>query len=56
MDKYSTTTEINPRWRKYDQLTAKAHLFNYGVIYLDEFGFPIDDEYLVEEIREGRSE
>ena len=56
MDKYSTTTEINPRWRQYDQLTAKAHLFNYGVIYLDEYGFPIDDEYLIEEIREGRSE
>lgn len=56
MEKYTTTTEINPRWRKYDQLTAKAHLFNYGVIYLDEFGFPIDDEYLIEEIREGRSE
>ena len=56
MDKYRTTKEINPRWRKYDQLTAKAHLFNYGVIYLDEYGFPIDDEYLIEEIREGRSE
>lgn len=56
MEEYSTTTEINPRWRKYDQLTAKAHLFNYGVIYLDEYGFPIDDEYLIEEIREGRSE
>lgn len=56
MERYSTTTEINPRWRKYDQLTAKAHLFNYGVIYLDEFGFPIDNEYLIEEIREGRSE
>ncbi len=56
MEKYSTTTEINPSWTNYDKSTAKAHLFNYGVIYLDEFGFPIDDEYLIEEIREGRNE
>ena len=48
----NTTTEINPDWSNYDKTTAKAHLMNYGKIYLDEYGCPIDDDYLIDEIRE----
>lgn len=51
-NKFNTTTEINPEWSHYDKTTAKAHLMNYGKIYLDEYGCPIDDDYLVDEIRE----
>lgn len=51
-NKFNTTTEINPEWSHYDKTTAKAHLMNYGKIYLDEYGCPIDDDCLVDEIRE----
>ena len=47
-----TTININPEWNSYDRTTAKAHLMNYGKIYLDEYGCPIDDDYLIDEIRE----
>lgn len=48
-----TTTEINPEWTNYDKLVAESHIYNYGVIYLDEYGCPIDNDELIEEIREG---
>lgn len=45
-----TTKEINKKWNTYDQSIAKCHLFNYGVIFLDYFGYPIDNEYETEEL------
>ena len=46
------TKRINPNWTAYDKSVAKCHLANYGVIYLDCYGQPIDDEYLLEELYE----
>lgn len=49
-----TTTEISPEWTDYDRLVAELHIYNYGVIYLDKYGYPIDnDKLIIEEIREG---
>ena len=45
-----TTKEINSAWSAYDQSVARAQLVNYGIIYLDEYGCPIDDESLLEEL------
>lgn len=44
------TTTINANWNEYDQIQGKIHLANYGVIFLDEYGCPIDDERLLEEL------
>lgn len=44
----NTTTEINTKWNEYDKLNAKCQLENYGKIYLDEYGHPIDNEYELE--------
>jgi hypothetical protein len=46
-----TTNTINPNWSKYDQVVASCHLTNYGTIFLDEWGHPIDSEYELETIR-----
>jgi hypothetical protein len=46
------TKRINPNWTAYDKSVAKCHIANYGVIYLDCYGQPIDDEYLLEELYE----
>lgn len=45
-----TTKEINENWASYDKSVAKCHLANYGVIFLDSFGLPIDDENEAEEL------
>ena len=45
-----TTKEINNEWSEYDKMIALSQLMNYGVIYLDEYDLPIDDEYLLEEL------
>lgn len=44
-----TTQTINPDWSKYDQMVASCHLTNYGLIFLDDWGTPIDNEYELEE-------
>ena len=44
------TTKINDEWNHYDKLNAKCQLENYGKIYLDEYGYPIDDEYELEKL------
>ena len=46
-----TTKKINAKWSAYDKMVAKGQMADYGVIYLDQYGCPIDDEYLIEEIR-----
>ena len=45
-----TTEEIRKDWSAYDQSVAKCHLANYGVIFLDSFGCPIDNEYETEKL------
>lgn len=48
----NTTKEINNAWSAYDQNVAKCHLINYGVIFTDEYGVPIDNEFLTDELFE----
>lgn len=36
--------QIDEKWSDYDKLVAKCQLENYGKIYLDEYGCPIDNE------------
>lgn len=50
----ATTTEIDESWIDYDKSVARTHLHNFGVIFLDDYGAPIDDEYWIEEILEER--
>lgn len=46
----NTRYTINPSWAKYDQLVARNMLKQYGVIFLDEYGLPIDNEREVDEL------
>lgn len=41
----NTTTELDPIWSEYDMRVANCQMRNYGKVYLDEYGCPIDDEY-----------
>lgn len=47
-----TTKEIDKEWNAYDQSVAKCHLINYGIIFLDGYGIPIDNEFLTDELFE----
>lgn len=46
----------NKSWTNYDISVAKCHEANYGMIYVDEYGSPVDDEYLLEGIATGEIE
>lgn len=48
-----TAKEISSEWPEYDKMIALSQWTNYGVIYLDEYNLPIDDEYLLEELVKG---
>ena len=49
------TNKVNPNWSSYDKSVAECHLANYGVIYLDEYGCPIDDfDFIEDEMEETR--
>lgn len=47
---YTVTDKINDEWNGYDKAVAETHLANYGKIYLDGYGLPIDDLWVVEDI------
>ena len=47
---YDVVHQIDQHWNNYDKSVASAHLTNYGLIYIDEYGQPIDNEYDLEEI------
>lgn len=48
-----TTKKINSEWSQYDRMVALSQLANYGVIFLDEYDLPVDDEYFLEELVKG---
>lgn len=50
--KYDIRMEINKKWGFYDKTVAECHLNNYGKIFIDEYGCPIDNEYDLMEIEE----
>ena len=49
-----TTKKINSEWSEYDRMVALSQLTNYGVIFLDAYDLPIDDEYELEELNQRR--
>lgn len=48
--KRSYTTEISKNWSRYDQTVGQGQLLSYGVIFLDDLGVPIDNDFIVEEL------
>lgn len=46
-----TTSEADKAWSEYDKAVAAAQMRNYGKVYLDEYGCPIDNEYEIDELR-----
>lgn len=49
-ERKKTTNKINPEWSSYDKTVGDSHLRNYGIIFLDEYNYPIDDYDEVEEL------
>lgn len=41
---------IDESWTEYNKVVAQCQMMNYGKIFIDEYGEPIDDEYLTEEL------
>ena len=50
-----TTEEIRADWNPYDKSVAKCHLSDYGIIYLDDYGYPIDDFEWLDDLIEGKT-
>lgn len=48
MQKFTKVYEIEQNWTDYDKTVAECQLANYGCIYLDDYGCPIDDENTLE--------
>lgn len=46
------STKMADTFEGYDYVVASCHINNYGVIIVDEYGSPIDDEYVLEDIFE----
>ena len=47
---YKLSDTIEDSWSEYDKVIARIHLQRYGQIVLDEYGLPIDNEFLLEEL------
>ena len=47
---HTFSEKIQDAWSEYDKVVAKIHLQRYGKIVLDNFGLPIDNEFVLEEI------
>lgn len=45
-----TATTVDGNWSDYDKVVGKCQLRNYGVIFIDQYGCPIDDEYELEDL------
>lgn len=52
MREIKTSQIINENWGEYDKTVAGCQLFNWGKIYLHEDGSPIDDEDMIDDLRE----
>lgn len=46
--KFTKVYEIEQSWSEYDKKVAECQLDNYGCIYIDEYGVPIDNKIEVE--------
>lgn len=47
---YQLTDAINERWMGYHKKVAESHLTNYGVVIVDEYGNPIDNQFDIDQI------
>lgn len=59
MGEYNMRTTNENKFTGYDGVVATAHLANWGVIYLDDYGLPLDVEevmYLLGEEAEKQRE
>lgn len=45
-----TAKAIDSTWCNYDKTVAEAQLNNFGVIFLDDFGNPIDNEFELDDL------
>lgn len=41
---------INENWNEYDKSVGRSQLSNYGIIFIDEYDSPIDNEFELEEL------
>lgn len=44
------TYSIKTSWSDYDKSVAECQMENYGVIYLDDYGCPIDDIFITDDL------
>ena len=57
MNCMEVTNVIKTDWSEYDQSVAKCHLYNYGQIYLDVYGCPVDNfDWLEMVIQNGKTD
>jgi hypothetical protein len=47
---YKFSDCINEKWMEYYKKVAESHLSNYGVVIVDEFGNPIDNQFDIDQI------
>ena len=41
------TNVINDYWSDYDKTIAQCHISNWGTIYLDDYGYPMEVEEVI---------
>ena len=47
-----TRKTVNDNWNEYDKVVGRNRLLNYGIIFIDKYGSPIDNEYELEELNQ----
>jgi len=47
-----TRKTVNDNWNEYDKVVGRNQLSNYGIIFTDKYGSPIDNEYELEELNQ----
>lgn len=43
---------INSKWNEYEKVVGRNQLLNFGIIFLDKYKKPIDNEFELEELNE----
>lgn len=53
---YAVTKKISSNWNYYNKRIAQTMLEKFGKIFLDCFGCPFEDDFLIDEILEEEKE
>ncbi len=53
---YAVTKKISSSWNYYNKRIAQTMLEKFGKIFLDCFGQPFEDDFLIDEILEDQKE